>query len=285
MTADSPLPGRLQEPPDISDADLAEIAAILYCCRGFDMSAYKDNCMKRRVAIRMRSTGNLDASRYCDLLCRSNQELDLLRKTLTIHVSQFFRNSPVFETVHRTVLPALFAGWQPQRDEPLRFWCLGCAGGEEPYTLAIILREFFREEISRAPVSILASDIDAEILHEARRAEYGEDRLREMPAALRQRYFCQIGRRFSLIPEIREMVTFVRSDIIHTDEYVSSNLVLCRNTLIYFTRSEQERILLGIADILRPGGILVLGKSESLTGDAHRRFTPVCRAERIYRRL
>jgi len=81
------------------------------------------------------------------------------------------------------------------------------------------------------------------------------------------------------------MVTFLKGDITRTTEFVASDLVVCRNTLIYFTRPDQEKILHGVADILPAGGILVLGKSETLTSDVRRRFESICPVERIYRRI
>lgn len=271
--------------PEVSDKELAEIGAILERWRGFSLAVYKDSCMKRRVAIRIRSTRSSDAAAYYDLLKRSEQELDLLQKSLTIHVSQFFRNHSVFEKLRKDVLPELFASRPDDRDEPLRFWCLGCAGGEEPYSLAIMLREFFGREVRRRRLSLLATDIDGTTLQTARMAEYDEGRFKEMPPGLRERYFRQEGRLFRLIPEVRDMVAFRRGDMCNPEEYAPSDLVLCRNALIYFTRPEQERILNRIADILAPDGILVLGKSEALVGTARGRFTPVCRTERIYRRV
>jgi chemotaxis protein methyltransferase CheR len=272
-------------PAEISDEELAEIGIILGMLRHFDLSVYKAKCMKRRVAIRMRSTRSSDVSAYCNLLRQDERELDLLQKTLTIHVSQFFRNPSLFEKLRDEVMPGFFKAVGNGAAAPLRFWCLGCASGEEPYTLAILLQEYFGTEIRRTPIEIVGTDIDADTLKTARKAEYNEDRLREVPVAIRDRYFRQTGASFSLIPEIRDMVTFLQGDITDVGGYINSSMALCRNTLIYFTRPDQEKILNGIADILPRGGMLVLGRSETLVGSARSRFAPVCPIERIYRRL
>lgn len=272
-------------PPEISDEELAEVGTILNMHRNFNMSVYKDKYMKRRVAIRMRSSRCRDAVEYCSLLRQSNQELDLLQKALTIHVSQFFRNPSMFEKLRTEILPALFNDREKHAPEPLHFGCLGCASGEEPYSLAILLREYFSREMRQTRAAIHGTDIDATTLQTARQAEYSEDHLKDVSMELRERYFRKNGARFSLIPDIREMVTFLQGDITDISSHVNYNLVLCRNTLIYFTRPDQERILQGIADILPQGGILVLGKSETLAGDVRRRFVPICPVERIYRRI
>jgi chemotaxis protein methyltransferase CheR len=270
---------------EICAGELAEIDTILNMRRNFSLSVYKDACIKRRIAIRIRATRSRDAAEYCRLLRQSEQEQDLLQKVLTIHVSQFFRNPSMFEKLRVEVLPGLFVAAQADPARTLRLWCLGCAGGEEPYSLAILLREHFSRELRRIATTIAGTDIDAESLDSARRGEYGEDRLKEVSTELREHYFRPHQERQRLTPEIREMVTFTQGNISRTDQYPAANLVLCRNTLIYFSRPEQEKILDGIAEILPTGGVLVLGKSETLVGATRRRFSPVCRIERIYRKL
>lgn len=269
---------------EISDDELAEIGTILSMWRHFRISAYKDKCMKRRVAIRMRSTRCRTAADYCNLLRQSPQELDQLQKALTIHVSQFYRNPSMFEKLRCDILPELYLRCKAEERERLRIWCLGCSTGEEPYSIAILLREYFSRELREVPTTIQGTDIDEETVRAAGVAEFGEDRLKEVPDDLLSRYFRQAGRIFRLVPEARQMVDFVRGDITDTTGYLQSDLVLCRNTLIYFTRQDQEKILHGIADILPAGGILVLGKSETLPSDVRRRFDTVCPQERIYRR-
>jgi chemotaxis protein methyltransferase CheR len=274
----------LIESLEIDDDALAEISLILEMRRNFNLSIYKDKCMKRRVAIRMHSCRCLDAAAYCDLLRQSEQELDLLKKTLTIHVSQFFRNPSMFEKLQTVVLPHLFQK-AATAGERLRFCSLGCAGGEEAYTLGIIVRAFFVQELLRTPVDIYASDIDADILQAAVRAEYNEERLKDLPDSIRERYFTANGPHLQLSPQIQKMVTFQLQNIMDVGLSEPCQLALCRNTLIYFNRPDQEKILHGIAYILPSGGVLVLGKSETLVGDARGLFTTLCPVERIYRRI
>jgi chemotaxis protein methyltransferase CheR len=270
---------------EITDDELAEIGAILSRWRPIDISVYKTKCMKRRVAIRMRSTRCRNAADYCNLLRQTPQELDLLQKTLTIHVSQFFRNPSMFHKLRDEVLPGLFSSCEKNGVWRLRFWCLGCAGGEEPYSLAILLREHFSKELRKVQTLIHGTDIDAETVRAAQQAEFSEERLKEVPEDLKDRCFRKDGSRFRLAPELREMVTILQGDITRTTEYEPSDLVVCRNTLIYFTRPDQKKILHGVADILPSGGVLVLGKSETLVGDVRQRFETICPVERIYRRL
>lgn len=275
---------RIQSVPmEIGDDELAEIGMILELRRNFSLSAYKDKCMKRRVAIRMRSCGCNDAAAYCNLLRQNEHELDQLKKALTIHVSQFFRNPSMFDKLRSDVLPSLFANSALQGRE-LRIWSLGCAGGEEAYSIAILLREHFAQQLKATPTLIDASDIDQETIQVARRGVYSEDRLKELPNGLMERYFSVKGSFLQLSQNILEMVTFHQGNMTSLDNYLPHDLVLCRNTLIYFNRQDQENILSGIAEILPAGGILVLGKSETLVGEVRRRFSVICPIERIYRR-
>lgn len=277
----------VQSPVDvqqISDDALAEIGFILELKRNFRMSMYKDRYMKRRIAIRMRSCLCSDAAEYCNLLRQSEQELDLLKKILTIHVSQFFRNPSMFENLQHNVIPYLFqnaAAWNTS----LSLCSFGCAAGEEAYSLGIILQEHFAGDLLNIPVTIKALDVDAGILRAAEQAVYNEERLADIPEDLKKRYFTPNGSSFQLSETIRSMVTFQQKNITDVDTFETCHLALCRNTLIYFTRLEQDKILLGIANILPAGGILVLGKSESLAGDVRNLFTTICPIERIYRRL
>jgi chemotaxis protein methyltransferase CheR len=274
----------LFESLDVGDDELAEISLILEMRRNFSMSVYKDKCMKRRVAIRMRSNRCHDAAAYCALLRSSELELDLLQKALTIHVSQFFRNPTMFEKLRSEIIPLLYR-ISREREKTVRIWSLGSAGGEEAYSIALILRDYFARELRDIPTTIDATDIDADILQAARNGLYNEDRLKDLPADMRERYFHPNGNRIQLASVIREMVTFARNDMTITSAYQPHELVVCRNTLIYFTRPDQEKILQGIADIIPPGGVLVLGKSETLVGNVRRHFSSICPVERMYQRI
>ena len=169
----------------------------------------------------------------------------------------------------------------------MRIWSVGCAGGEEPYSLALIMRERFATALALGQVSIRATDVDATTLETARDASYRPDRLAEVAPELLARWFIPEGEeRFRLSQEIRDLVSFDQSDLNDLNDPKASeecDLILCRNVLIYFERGKQEEILNGFADTLKSGGTLVLGKSETLFGSARKRFRTVCPVERIYR--
>lgn len=269
-------------PASFSDAALRRIREILKTSRKFDIGSYKDKYIRRRIAIRARATRCRTIDEYCALLCRNEGELDLLVKGLTIHVSQFFRNRSAFEKIRDEILPALFARFRKEGRRTATFWSVGCASGEEPYTLAMILAESFPDELKEFKVSLVATDINKNIIDAARKGVYPPDRLREVPDDLRERYFTAAGERFCLREDIRAMVEFATADLFDASSYVESDLILCRNVLIYFERGEQERIIQGLANVLPTDGILILGKAETLVGESRRRFATVCPVERIY---
>lgn len=268
---------------DISSESFATILNTLKRVKGFNLDIYKDKCIKRRIAIRIRKTGCTSAREYGELLMNDPAEPDLLLKVITIHVSQFFRNPSTFEKLKKEIFPSLFSRCDRESKRRLAIWSIGCAGGEEPYSLALILKESFVNALARVEVSILATDIDQAVLETARTGLYGEDRLVEVPQETRNRWFSTENGNSRLSSEIRDMVTFKQGDLFQFDSPSECDLILCRNVLIYLERTHQERILKKFAEALPRGGILVLGKSETLVGESRRRFQTICPIERIYR--
>ena len=266
--------------PDIAPETFEVIGRVLKAHSGFSLDGYKDKCVKRRIHIRVRATQSGTPEAYRTLLIESPAEQERLLRVLTIHVSHFFRNPSMFEKLSREILPELLL-----ERRNLRLMSVGCAGGEEPYTLALILREQFGAALQAGRVSIKGTDVDAATLELAREALYHPDRLAEVSAELLSRWFSREGERYRLSEEIRSQVSFERADLNHQKACEACDLILCRNVLIYFERGRQEMILNGFADALSPGGILVLGKSETLFGTARKRFRTICPVERIYRAI
>jgi len=265
-----------------ADPEFDDLTAKISRERGFGCASYKDKCLRRRIAVRMRARGVESFAQYARLLDGDPQEYDLLIDALTINVSKFFRNADTFAAIDRLVIPTL---WESPAHE-LRIWSAGCAAGEEPYSLAIL---FHRHAGARQPelasrLSIIATDIDRQSLTAARAATYTETAFTDTPRDIRQRYF-SAAPPYALIPDIRRLVRFEQRDLLSAAAPVSSaQLIICRNVIIYFDRATQERLFESFADALAPGGVLVLGKVESLLGVARAAFTPLEGRERIFRR-
>jgi chemotaxis protein methyltransferase CheR len=277
------LEASIKDSIDISADAFEMIRATMKSAKGFNLDIYKDKCIRRRIAIRIRATHCRTAEEYGNLLRQNPLESDLLLKVLTIHVSQFFRNPSTFDKMRTEIIPYLFNATGTKEGEGLTFWSVGCASGEEPYSIALILKEFFPRETKKGRISILATDVDENILEAARSGVYGEERLVEVPESMKERWFSKEEGKYFLVPEIKEMAEFRKMDLFDRESFPESDLILCRNVLIYFEREQQERILNGFADVLRSGGILILGKSETLFGSIRARFQTICPVERIYR--
>jgi len=268
---------------ELSEQEFSQISKILLFNRDFNLDAYKDKCVRRRIAIRIRANHCASVKEYCNLLCADKNEVDRLLKALTIHVSQFFRNLSTFEKLRTEIIPHLFTTARHNNKKSLRFLSLGCSSGEEPYSLALILAEYFSKEILEIPVAIDATDVDEGILETAAKAVYNHDRLLETPLNFIQKYFSEEGPQYKLSSSIKEMVSFTNGDMFNNLIYHSCDLILCRNVMIYFAREQQEKVLANIARSLGKHGFLVLGKSETILGESRTHFQTICPIERIYR--
>jgi len=264
---------------DITDQDFGEIRDILFKGRGFDLNGYKDRCIKRRIAARIRNLGYRRIKGYIALLEINAAEQEQLLEALTIHVSQFFRNPTTFSVLEEKILPELLRKYRGEGE--VKVWSIGCAGGEEPYSIALLCDELCGPHDR---VSILGTDVSADILKKARTGIYESYRLAEVPNQVLAQYFRQEGVRYQLDNRICTKVRFFRHDILQDRPFPHVDLILCRNMLIYFSRQEQERILRTLAKALAPEGLLVLGRAETMVSESRELFTCVDPAERIYRK-
>jgi chemotaxis methyl-accepting protein methylase len=248
---------------------------------GFRGSLYRQRCLRRRVAVRMRALGVRDLREYLAVLDRDPAEYERLLRTLTINVSKFFRNAETWEVIRRAVLPDVLG-----RSEPLVVWSAGSAAGEEAYSAAILMWEWhaMRGE-AWGGHRVVGTDIDRASLEAARRAEYAEAALSETPARLRRRWFRPCGDVWRLAEPVRSLVEFRRHDILAGRPDFDADLILCRNLLIYLDRPAQDRVFEVFIETLRPGGYLVLGRVEMLGAAVRPRFEVVDLRERVYRKL
>jgi chemotaxis methyl-accepting protein methylase len=253
--------------------------------RGFQCSSYKDKCLRRRIAVRMRAKGSVSHSEYAGILDADPREYDRLVRSLTINVTKFFRNWDTFAVIQKKVVPTL---WE-RGERELRVWSAGCASGEEAFSLAILMHKYAadRNELSRLEaLSIVGTDIDAHCLGEAAAAQYTEAALGDAPATLRRDYFSEAAGRFTMLPEVRRMVQFQCSDLLRSDPpFEDVHLIACRNVVIYFEREAQDALFEEFHRALAPGGFLVLGKVETLLGKARGMFSPVNARERVFRKI
>ena len=268
-------------PLEGDDEELEKLKRKIERDRGFNCSFYKDKCLRRRIAVRMRARGRRSFAEYSALLNEEPGEYEHLLDTLTINVTKFFRNPETWEAVEAQVVPHLFAA-----RGPIRVWSAGSASGEEAYTVSILLQERAEKHRRTAEldrVRIVGTDIDRRSLENAQRGEYPDLSLTETPARVRERWF-SAGPPFRIRPEAQRGVSFTRRDLISERAEAGQSLIFCRNVVIYFDREIQERLFKDFYDALVPGGFLVLGKVETLIGVARTLFRPVNNRERIFQK-
>jgi two-component system, chemotaxis family, CheB/CheR fusion protein len=230
--------------------------------RGFDYTGYRRPTLMRRFEKRMQTVGTDDYERYQAYLAEHPEEYVELFNTILINVTGFFRDRETWELVATEVIPQVLAERPPEA--PLRVWSAGCASGEEPYTIAMLLAEALGEEAFKRRVKIYATDVDDDALSQARDAAYSAKQLESVPPELRVRYFQQQNHGFAFRNDLRRAVIFGRNDL-HRDPPISRvDLLVSRNTLMYFGAEVQQRILANYYFALNRGGFLVVGKAEAL---------------------
>lgn len=268
---------------EYSPGDLSTLTRKITVERGFGCASYKEKCLSRRIAVRMRARGVHTYADYARLLDADAAEYDKLLDVLTINVTKLFRNWDTYRALASTVVPDLWARETPS----IRVWSAGCSAGQEAYSIAVLFHRHaathgMLAQLSR--VSVLGTDIDRASLAAALRGQFTEPDFSDTPDDLRQRYFSRSAP-FTVSPAVREMVHFERRDLLNDPAPPGQfALIACRNVLIYFDRDTQSRLFESFFDSLAPGGYLLLGKVETLLGPARARFRAVDSRERIFQR-
>ncbi len=250
--------------------------------RGFDFTGYKRTSLSRRVQKRMQDVGADTYLSYLDLLEVDPDEFTQLFNTILLNVTSFFRDPPTWDYLSGEIMPQLAAG--KGADEPIRVWSAGCASGEEAYTLAMVAAEALGAEAVRERVKIYATDVDEEALAQARQARYDARRVEGVPPELLERYFERSGDEYVFSKDLRRSVIFGRHDLIQDAPISRIDLLVCRNTLMYFNSETQARVLARFSFALREGGYLMLGKAEMLLAHSNV-FTSMDLKRRVFRKV
>jgi chemotaxis methyl-accepting protein methylase len=252
---------------------------------GINLSLYRQPYLERRLAARMRVVGISSYRRYGDLLDSDPSEYSRFLDTLTINVTEFFRDAEMWASLRRNVLPELISRKRATRNRSIRIWSAGCATGEEPYSVTMMLMDALGADLSDFAVSVLATDIDPSALARARQGVFETHKARHIPADYRLRYTASAGpAQFKLADDVRAMIRFRKMSLFDDTPVRVVDLVLCRNVFIYFDREQQARVMAHFVHAMAPGGYLVLGRSEKLSDAAAGVLQAVDGGERIYRK-
>ena len=265
---------------DNDQLSLHQLISELANNRNLDLRGYKTTTLERRIRKRMAEVSTHTYSEYLDKVHQDPHEIDILLNTILINVTEFFRDPQAWEALRGEVLPGMLRALKS--GDTFRAWCAGCASGEEPYSLAILISDFLRDKLGDYDIKIYATDIDEEALTTARRGEYPAERLRRVRSEWRERYFTGSAL-VRISREQRRLVIFGRSNLMVDAPISHCQLIICRNLLIYFDTATQKQILSRMHYALEPGGILFLGKAESKLSESHL-FRPLNLRWRLFQR-
>jgi chemotaxis protein methyltransferase CheR len=253
---------------------------------GTDLSEYCGNTLSARISHRL-SQIDLDPDSYLNFCRNDPDECQTLVDTIAVNVSWFFRNPIVFEIIAQTILPRLIA-----KTKTIRVWSAGCAGGEEAYSIAILIRDLLNSLPNAQPQALVfATDIDQEVLAKARTGYYPQKSLSDVKMRFVEECFTPKGDGYLVRPSVREMVRFSTDNLLNDQTiapaesiFGSFDLILCRNVLIYFSAERIKKVIHKLYESLATGGYLVLGESEDISRDLKARLNTVDRRNRIYQK-
>jgi two-component system CheB/CheR fusion protein len=268
--------------PTEQDRDFEPLLLYLQQSRGFDFTGYKRSTLMRRVQKRMGQVSIADFAQYLDYLQVHPDEFAQLFNTILINVTSFFRDPETWTFLGREVVPRIV---EPgAADAPIRCWCAGVASGEEAYSLAILLAEALGVDQFRQRVKIYATDVDEEALSQARLAAQTAHDMEAVPPELVGRYFEETGAGHTFRNDLRRSLIFGRHDLVQDAPISRLDLLVCRNTLMYFTSETQTRVLARLHYALNDGAYLLLGKAETLLTHSNL-FTPVDLRHRVFTKV
>ena len=261
---------------ELSDRDFRRFSALVYEKCGINLHEGKKELVRARLAKRLRETGFRNFNAYYRFVTQqdSGDELVKMLDAISTNLTSFFREEKHFDFLKQVVFPTYVADKSRAGFHRPRFWSAGCSTGEEPYSLAIWLLEYFGKS-PRLDVKILATDISTKVLAQARRGVYPAVRLEKVPPTVVRKYFQrgyggQEGY-FRVKPSLRKMIEFKRFNLMEPLPFKEAfNLIVCRNVMIYFDKRTQQALTDKFYDALLDGGYLFIGHSETLTGIHHR---------------
>ena len=275
------IDGRSQSIREQIGEHIGKIHRALKRRAGHDFRQYKEGTIARRLERRMKALQIETVAQYVETLDRQPEEADQLFNDLLIGVTQFFRDPEAFETLNREVIPKLFEG--KDRDGQVRACVVGCASGEEAYSLAILLCEHAGTIANPPKIQIFATDIDERGLETARKGRYPESIAEHVSPERLERYFIKQDGTYQVKREVRERCIFSNHSFIKDPPFSRLDLISCRNVMIYVGADLQQKMIPLFHYALRRGGYLFLGPSENITGHGGL-FRAIDKKHRIFQR-
>jgi len=254
----------------IKDTEFQQMRDFIYAQSGIYIPDNRKYLLENRLSNRVKILNLKDYGEYLHYLKYDNgrrQELARLFEVITTNETSFFRNPPQLSVFQNVVLPGILEKLRKAGNRSLHLWSAGCSTGEEPYTLAIIIHEVLKSEIASWKIRITANDLSEAVLRSARQGIYSEYALRTTPRDLVSKYFSEEAGRFRVDQNLKSMITFGQLNLNDRGQIKMiprSEIIFCRNVIIYFDDAMKKRVINSFYDNLVPGGVLFIGHSESL---------------------
>ena len=268
----------------IEDGRIDELVGFVMAKRGTDMSRYRSSCIRRRIGHRLVMLGLASVGEYLEFLQRHPGEIDRLLDVLTIHVTGFFRDGDVFEKLANSILPGAIERRLASGGGSIRVWSAGCSTGEETWSLVIALDRLIQATGADIRAEVFGTDVSEDACRTARRGVYGDDRVDGIPPVVLDRYFEKTAEGWRIARETRSDVRFRVHNLFSAPPFSMLDVVVCRNVLIHFEHSSRSDVLRNFHRALREDGVLVLGKSEAVTGPALELFELTDPRAKTYRK-
>ena len=260
-----------QKPSSLSDDAYEELRDLIYQKTGLFFPENKKYLLENRVGQRITALKLESFRQYIQLLKNGNQhsEFPKLINTITINETYFFRNEPQYKAFEKELIPLMIKEKEQHNQNRIRIWSAGCSSGEEPYTIAMILREKITSRYPNMVFEIVGTDINTTVLSKAEQAEYRDYSVRKVPQLYLQKYFKKSDNYYQLQPSIKKMVKFQHLNLLDKFKMTmmrNFDVIFCENVLIYFDQEAKSKAVSLLYDALNPGGYLLLGYSEALYG-------------------
>lgn len=246
-----------------TDVDFSEFITKIKKKTAIDLSLYKEAQMKRRLTtLRLKHGFTSFTAYYAALEQNPALMLEFLDR-MTINVSEFWRNPQRWETIRDKFLPQMIAD-----NSRLKFWSAACSTGEEPYTLAMIMSELG----ALGKTTLLATDLDANVLKKATEGFYIDRSLRDVPKEYRSKYFLEEDGLFSVVDSLKKSIVFKQQNLLNDPFESNFDLIVCRNVMIYFTEEAKHNLYHKFSNALKSGGLLFVGSTEQIFSPAQYGF-------------
>ncbi|SFM15719.1 CheR family methyltransferase [Methanolobus profundi] len=265
------------------DEDYEALKKLIHKKLGFNCEQYKDSHFKRRIDVRLRATNSKNYKDYLNALQSNKDEWPELMETLTVNVTNFFRNPEVYDLIEKDVLPAIIKA-KSTGLRSIRIWSAGCSIGVEAYSIAMLLHHILGDEFKKYNIKITGTDIDKDSLAKAQKGLYSSLEIKDVRPAFLKKYFTKEGNDYVINDELKKIAQFRKQDLISGPKMSGFDAVFCRNVTIYFQKELQEQLYMDFYNALSKDGFFVMGKTETLLGPSKDMFKAYNSKERIYQK-